>query len=136
MTGFDSFPPSLPPVYLITHYQRSLAAWGAGDVRRGLALSWLVSRTGPAVVADVSYGEPEVLGQKLKNPHGRISACGGSTPAPRSLQGGGQSLNTLLPSALTAVAGKEPETQLSEIHSQSALCARWLLDSAREPQHR
>ena len=58
-------PPSLPPVYIITHYQRSLAARGAGDVRRGIALPLLVSRV-QRVVADASHGEQEALAKNLK----------------------------------------------------------------------
>ena len=49
----------------VTHYQRSLAARGAGDVRRGIALPLLVSRV-QRVVADASHGEQEALAKNLK----------------------------------------------------------------------
>jgi hypothetical protein len=130
--AFLTPPPPPPPVYLITHYQSSLAAGTARGAFWHLPLPGL-TLSGPASGRGRLARRARALGQKAEKPAptnlGRPSS---TLPGPRSQQGDVQRINKLLSSALPASSprhGPERSSQRSTLTEHSCQVAA---DSARE----
>ena len=115
------FPP--PPVYLITHYQRSLAAGARGTFDAG-SRSRAHSRGSSGWSRTAIARRARGLGQKAENPHPPISrpAKLDATGSPQPAGGRTAHKYTALFSASSEQRKTRAGTKLSEIHSQSALC--------------